>query len=603
MNNCSCGKDIQYEQCCGEPSDRVEDSGNPSDRALYAESCEAALSNRPLHGLTILKALLLQNPFHKGAFRLLPRFSEPLRVFSADELATVADNVLHAFPDDQGLGCGAAQLYRESGRLRRSEETYRRVLEQDSRNFVAHIGMADLCKRGAQLDQAEYHYRQALYQHGIAPKVVAALGACLNGQGRHQEAEHYFRMSLAQAPMNVTALLAWSQMEEARGDTEKAWRLFDMARKHNPGVGDLVVHLSTLHRRGGNYRQAITALDSASPDDFADEHRANYFFERHRVLDKMKQFPAAFEAADEANRIKRERLGFIYEEDILGKLESNLKSAFSQENAKTLSFAPTLPDDEKPIFICGFTRSGTSMLEQILSFHSQISGGDELPFVNTIARDARHLLTRSIDYPMCLIEGDDNERKQDAVKLRSNYLTRLRMTSVMEPGAPCFTDKMPMNELHLGLIHMMFPQSKVIHVFRHPLDSVLSTFFTDATHGGTCAYSLQSAARHYMRLFDMTTYYRQNLDLSYLQVRYEDLVDDLKPQVERIFSFLDLPFESQCLEFHKNPRFARTASYAQVKQPLYSGARYRYRHYLGGIQDIIPVLRPAIEALGYDVNS
>ena len=138
---------------------------------------------------------------------------------------------------------------------------------------------------------------------------------------------------------------------------------------------------------------------------------------------------------------------------------------------------------------------------------------------------------------------------------------------------------MPLNETHLGLIGLIFPQAPVIHLLRHPLDVVLSVFSNHLTHGFYCAYDLTSIARHYVLVMDLVEHYRREMALKYLAVRYEDVIDRQEESVRRMLAFVGASFDKRCLDFHENRRYARTASYAQVTEKLYDRSRYRYRAY------------------------
>ncbi len=162
---------------------------------------------------------------------------------------------------------------------------------------------------------------------------------------------------------------------------------------------------------------------------------------------------------------------------------------------------------------------------------------------------------------------------------------------------------MPLNETHLGLVHLLFPQSPIIHLVRHPLDVVLSVFSNTLTHGFNCATSLETAAQHYALIADLIAHYREALPLRYHALRYEDLVANQEPQVRVLFEFIGEPFDPATLAFHENPRYARTASYAQVTEKLYDRSVYRYRNYLKHLEPVMPILAPAIERLGYTIET
>jgi hypothetical protein len=161
---------------------------------------------------------------------------------------------------------------------------------------------------------------------------------------------------------------------------------------------------------------------------------------------------------------------------------------------------------------------------------------------------------------------------------------------------------MPLNEVHLGLISLLFPHSPLIHILRHPLDVVLSVFSHHLTHGYYCAYGLESIARHYVRVMELVWHYRAELTLRYLPVRYEDMVVDMSASMRRMLAFIDEPFDERCVDFQKNPRLPHTPSYAQVSEGLYDRARFRHRHYIEHLQPVVPILRPVMDRLGYTVE-
>jgi hypothetical protein len=273
--------------------------------------------------------------------------------------------------------------------------------------------------------------------------------------------------------------------------------------------------------------------------------------------------------------------------------------------AQRLSFTPRAgvrSDGPHPIFILGFPRSGTTLTEQILSAHPKIAAGDELTFVNEITQIMPRMLNSPLAYPEALAELWMGDQREGLDNLRDYYLQRVRQMGILEDGADWFTDKMPLNETHLGLIGLLFPEAPLIHVLRHPLDVVLSVFSNHLTHGFFCSYELETAAKHYVRVMDLVSHYRAEMALKYLPIRYEDIVDDQEGSVRRMLSFIGETFDDRCLDFTENRRYARTASYAQVTETLYDRSRYRYRNYRAHLEPVLPILKPVIDRLGYTVD-
>jgi hypothetical protein len=139
-------------------------------------------------------------------------------------------------------------------------------------------------------------------------------------------------------------------------------------------------------------------------------------------------------------------------------------------------------------------------------------------------------------------------------------------------------------------------------VLRHPLDVVLSVFSNHLTHGFLCAYDLTSIARHYVLVSDLVEQYRREAPLRYMAVRYEDVIESQEEKVRDMLAFVGASYDSRCLDFHENRRYARTASYAQVTEKIYDRSRYRYRAYRDQLRPVIPILEPIIRRLGYAID-
>ena len=242
------------------------------------------------------------------------------------------------------------------------------------------------------------------------------------------------------------------------------------------------------------------------------------------------------------------------------------------------------------------------MVEQTLSAHADIAAGDELPVINELTGLIPRMLDSPLTYPDALSELWMGDRLEGLDSLRDYYLQRVRQLGAFRDGAAWFTDKMPLNEMHLGLIGLIFPQAPILQVVRHPLDVVLSVFSNHLTHGFYCAYDLISIAQHYALAMDLVEHYRREMDLRALQVRYEDVIDGQEARVREMLEFIGLAFDPRCLDFHENRRYARTASYAQVTEKLYDRSRFRYRAYREELAPVIPMLAPTILRLGYTLD-
>jgi tetratricopeptide (TPR) repeat protein len=469
----------------------------------------------------------------------------------------------------------------------------------------------------------EYHYRKVIeLAKNRDPIVVANLAWNLKNQGRMAEARELYEESSAAAPAVVQTWLGWARLEEADRDFTRAAELLDRAEQLAPGNPSILLSRAVLCGRTEAYSQALAILDAMAPPAESTPGDAtpagtvgapapaqsggglgaNELLEKGRLLDRIGRYGEAFEAFAEGKRLCREVTGLNYMEEHAQQQAARLKGFFTESRLAILPRAEPREDTAQPIFILGFPRSGTTLVEQTLSAHPRICAGDELPFVNEITDAMMRVLNSPLTYPEALAELWMGDRRHGLDELRDYYLERVRQLGIVEPGAAWFTDKMPLNETHLGLIALMFPRSPMIHVLRHPLDVVLSTFSNHLTHGFYCSYALETAARHYALTMNLVEHYRGQMTLHYLPIRYEDIVDDQEEAVRRMLDFVGEPFDASCLAFHENRRYARTASYAQVTEQLYDRSRYRYRHYRKQLEPAAAILEPVIKRLGYPVG-
>jgi tetratricopeptide (TPR) repeat protein len=486
-----------------------------------------------------------------------------------------------------------------------AEAGARKALALNPMNSQAHYLLGKIYREAFMPEEAQFHFRQALLNHEPVSPLCIDLANAYKNMGRLREAETFYRQGMYLNPNNIDGLLSWVRMEEERAETDRAWELLgripeDMQK--SPGV---CLARASLYRRGKQFDQALAELDDLAGKFSILSPHPFYLYERGAVLDGMKRYDEAFASFTQANDAKRAKINRDYDAAEFQQLSQNLKATFTRAAMTAIRentvIEPLPPEMPSPIFIIGFPRSGTTLVEQMLTRHSNISAGDELPFIWKLTHLASHMTGSKKPYPMCLDNLRLPQHRHALRKFRSYYIANVEARNVLDPGKRRFTDKMPLNETNLGLIHLAFPEAPIVHLVRHPLDVVLSAFFNDLVHGGYCSYRLVSAAQHYALVFDLIEHYMAELDLNCHALRYEDLVDDTEPRLRNLIDFLGEPWEEQCMDPHENARHARTASYAQVKEKIYTRSRFRYRNYMKHLEPILPILQPAIEKLGYSI--
>jgi tetratricopeptide (TPR) repeat protein len=408
---------------------------------------------------------------------------------------------------------------------------------------------------------------------------------------------------VALAPDVPQTLLGWARLEEADRCFEAAAHVLDRAEARFPGDARFELTRAVLLGRQQRYDDALATLARIAQRSRNASLATHELLEKGALLDRMGHSDEAFAAFEAGKRQARETGRHRYFAHEAQLLATRLKTFFTAGRLSILPRAGVLDEAPQPIFILGFPRSGTTLVEQTLSAHPHIVAGDELPLISDITAILPRLFESPLSYPDALAELWMADHVDGLDELRDHYLRKVRQLGVLrKPGAARFTDKMPLNEMHMGLIALLFPQAPLIHVIRHPLDVVLSVFANDLTHGFFCAYELETVAQHYILVMDLVEHYRREMTLRYLPVRYESIVEDQEANVRRILAFIGEEFDRRCLDFHENQRYARTASYAQVTEKLYDRSRFRYRRYLRYLEPVIPMLRPTIERLGYTVD-
>lgn len=443
---------------------------------------------------------------------------------------------------------------------------------------------------------AIYHFRKAKELGLDNPGVNTLLASVLMKNNQLTESKACYLISMKRDDNCYSSLLGLAKASEYQSEFDNAWQFIDQMSQSDTLRSDCLLLQAKLYRREGKYDQAVQCLEqSASKDSHS---TTGYWYEMGRIHDRLQNHEEAMQAFVKANQIARSHSPAYKKSEVLA-LHDKLKVFFKRERLINL---PRLERDiqvTQPLFIFGFPRSGTTLTEHILTSHSQIKAGGELPFVADLTRTVKNNLESELVYPGCLMDLALGDKQNAIASMQADYLAKANLRGLQHSNVQYFTDKMPLNETHLGLIDRIFPRSPKVHLIRHPLDVVLSNFFTELTHGYHQGQDLVTAAQHYVSTMDLVFHYRRELDSNCYTLRYEELIDDIDGGVRDLLNYIDLPFEKQCLDFHQNKSHTKTASYAQVTQPLYSSSKFRYKSYLKYLEPVICELEGTIKKLGY----
>ncbi|HZF25148.1 MAG TPA: sulfotransferase [Steroidobacteraceae bacterium] len=481
-----------------------------------------------------------------------------------------------------------------NGQRSEADQVTRTALHVNPRNAEAHSLLGTLLSEANDLPSGEWHFRRALELGGAQASFLTNLAINVMRQGRLDEAETMFTRADAAAPANLLTLAHWSKLYELRGQLELAQQMLDRAQAASSADAVNLLRANYLARQG-RQRDALAILERQPTLN------GDGLLERGRLYDRLGRFAEAWGGfVAGKSRLAAEGGGLSYNAQAVEIFFARLKRFFVRSNLELLPATTRRAETPQPIFIVGFPRSGTTMIEQVISSHSSVRAGGELSFMGDIRRLANLLFPGSEPFPENLGRSFTADNRFAATLFRDFYLARAAQYGLLEPGKAFFTDKMPFNEIWLPLLRMSFPEARIVHVVRHPLDVCVSVMSNNLTHGFNCGYRIEDTVHHLAAVFDLVQHYRRELTLSEHVLKYEAFVADQEGETRRLLEYLGLPFEAGCLSFHENRRHAPTPSYAQVTERLNDRSLDRYRHYALHLQPFLPQLRAIMAAYGYE---
>ena len=540
---CHCGSGKKYKKCCQDKSG--SHFPTPAERnqliALFNAGHYPELESRA-------RSLVGRYPDSGFAWKVL---GAALQIQGKDSLAAL-QKAAELLPGDAVAHYNLGNILHERGRLNEAEASYRRALQIEPGGADMHTNLGKTLQDMGRIEEAEASYRRALQIKPDHAEAHNNLGETLMESGRLDEAEASLRRALQIRPDYFKVRLSLASVRKVKADDENLTALIaaDEAARNSatplPGEDAVCLHFAL----GKSY------------DDIGDHAKA---------------FPRFLEG----NRLKRAT--FDYDPDETARRIDSIMRNFDMATMDRLRGGGD--PSHLPIFILGMPRSGTTLVEQIISSYPGVHGAGELV---DLAAILRHDIAGAV-FP-------DNLHSLDQARLTAwgaEYVAGLQRRA---PDARRITDKMPANFLAVGLIHLMLPNAKIIHVNRNPVDTCLSCFTQLFKDGQEFTYDLAELGRYYVDYARLMEHWRKVLpDGAFLDVRYEDIVADQEAQSRRLIEYCGLEWDDACLDFHQSKRAVRTASMAQVRQPIYKSSVERWRPYekfLGPLFDALGELVP-----------
>ena len=574
---------------------------HPRFSRLYQERghCHVALKQAPaaidafLHGVRINPALPASWNMLEGLYRMTgqaanasdaaahvatlkqlpPEVVTATALFSDGEL-TAAEHVIRAFLTQHGHHVEAMRLLARIGIERDVLDDAQLLLE----------GVLDVAPdyHPARFDYAQVLIKRHMYQRAQeqAAKLLAADAADRNyrtlhamtwvGLGEHERAVELYRQLLPGAAQPADLHLSIAHSLKTLGKREEAIAEYRSAAATRAAYGDAYWSLANLktYRFEARELAEMHAAESAVSTSVAD--RYHLCFALGKALEDQQQYAQSFEYYARGNALKRAESRYrpeVLELNTRRQIEVCTPALFARHKD---SGAP----DPDPIFIVGLPRSGSTLIEQILASHSAVEGTQELADVPRIVVElqGRDWDPHNPRYPAVLAGMSAGDFR----RLGEKYLSDTR---VYRSGKARFIDKMPNNFRHLGLIHLMLPNARIIDARREPMACCFGNLKQLFATGQEFAYSIEDIARYYRTYLELMRHWDSVLPGRVLRVQHEELVDDLEGNVRRLLAYCGLAFETACVEFHKTERSVRTASSEQVRQPIYREGLDQWRNF------------------------
>ncbi|MEA2779957.1 MAG: hypothetical protein QOK29_1501 [Rhodospirillaceae bacterium] len=472
-------------------------------------------------------------------------------------------------------------VLKELDRLDEAVACYRRAVELAPGFAEAHNNLGNALRALKRHDEAIASYRRTLELRPDYAEAHNNLGNVLRDLERPEEAIACYRRALALKPDNAELHNNLGRALQEAGALDEAAQAFDQAIGLDPTLADAYFNRTRVGKiRSGDAILAAMEHMARGTESLPAKDRISLHFALGKAYEDLGRHDEAFRELAEGNRLRWAALD--YDEAARRRRFERIEAAFTP--SLMASKAGLGSDSDLPIFVIGFPRSGTTLTEQILASHPQVHGAGELSHLWDIAAAMHAHFDPTVTFPECLKLLHPN----DFLVLGEAYLERL---PVRDRAISRIVDKRPENFMFAGLIQLILPEARILHVRRNPLDVCVSCFSLPLGGDLECASDLGALGRYYGMYLRLMEHWRRVLPAeAMLEIQYEDLIGDLEGQGRRMLEYCDLPWDDRCLAFHETDRLVATPSMTQVRQPLYRSSVERWRRYekhLGPLRDAL----------------
>jgi tetratricopeptide (TPR) repeat protein len=457
-------------------------------------------------------------------------------------------------------------------RYREAEQEFRRALELKPTCFDAQFNLGTLLRARGDVVAAETALRRAVKQNPRNTEALVSLGQTLAALDRMSEAKEYIEKALRVKPRDPAALGMRGWLASVEGRFDQAEKLYRNVLEIDPRRAEAWSWLTELRRMTAEDTDWLEGAERTVVGGIPPPEEATLRFAMGKYFDDLGNYPRAFEQYKRANEL-RKLVAVPY--------DPAARTAFVDDMIRVYTRACLAQrmggasESERPVFVVGMMRSGTSLVEQIIASHPQATGAGELPFWN--------------------ISGIKQQKERpgelpDTARISKLAESYLKVLAGHSRDALRVVDKSTFNSDHLGLIHAVLPNARIIYMRRDPIDTCLSCYFQDFVNMASFTMDLAHLAHYYREHHRLVAHWRSVLpEGALLEVPYWELVADQEGWTRKIIDFIGLPWDPRCLEFHKTERAVLTASNWQVRQKIYSSSVGRwknYQKYIGPLLDL-----------------
>jgi tetratricopeptide (TPR) repeat protein len=490
---------------------------------------------------------------------------------------------LRSHPTDVAAIRMFAELAARLGRLGDAENLLARCLELAPGFTAARHNYAFVLHRQSRSEQALQEVERLLATDPRNPGLRSLKAAALARLGEYERSIEVYEGILADYPGQAKLWMSLGHAFKTAGRQGDCVAAYGRSLELSPSLGEAWWSLANLKTYRFAPRDVEAMHSQLAREDLAAEDRLHFHFALGKALEDAGEHAAAFEHYAEGNRLRRASLPYRAEETTA--LVERSISLFTPQFFESRRGSGCPAGD--PIFVVGLPRSGSTLIEQVLASHPAVEGTMELPDLLAIVRDLGGGRRRGepARYPEVLVELEPASLRE----FGERYLERTRIQR--KTDRPFFIDKMPNNWAHVGLIHLILPNARVVDARRHPLSCCFSAFKQHFARGQGFTYDLDDLGRYYRDYVALMAHLDAVLPDRVHRVHYERMVEDTEGEVRRLLAYCGLDYDERCLRFYENERAVRTASSEQVRSPIYRQGVDHWRNYE-------PWLEPLRQALG-----